>query len=114
MIEKYPCPCCSYLTMPEPPPGTYGICPVCGWEDDPVQFEDHGSGGGESRQSLGSKGELPPYWRRGRGVEGPGSHATEQRGAIAFLPRIMRNARLSSGPTVLSTAEPFQVASATG
>jgi hypothetical protein len=52
MIEKYPCPCCSYLTLPEPPPGTYAICPVCGWEDDPVQFEDPEYSGGANHISL--------------------------------------------------------------
>lgn len=26
--------------MDEPPPGTWLICEVCGWEDDPVQFAD--------------------------------------------------------------------------
>ena len=34
---RYPCPCCGYLTLSEPP-GSYGICPVCFWEDDPVQL----------------------------------------------------------------------------
>jgi hypothetical protein len=26
--------------LDEPPPGTYLICDVCGWEDDPIQFND--------------------------------------------------------------------------
>ena len=34
----YPCPCCGYLTMDEPP-GYYSICPVCFWEDDALQLE---------------------------------------------------------------------------
>jgi hypothetical protein len=38
--------------MEEPPPGTYEICPVCGWEDDPVQFRDPDNEGGANRVSL--------------------------------------------------------------
>ena len=34
----YPCPCCAHFTMPEAPPGTFDTCPVCGWEDDHIQF----------------------------------------------------------------------------
>lgn len=34
----YPCPVCGYLTFAEPP-GSYEICPVCGWEDDALQLE---------------------------------------------------------------------------
>ena len=29
----YKCPCCGFYTLPEEPPGTYDICPVCFWED---------------------------------------------------------------------------------
>ncbi|MEU8348640.1 CPCC family cysteine-rich protein [Streptomyces sp. NPDC048845] len=31
-----PCPCCGHLTLGET--GGYEICPVCCWEDDPVQL----------------------------------------------------------------------------
>jgi hypothetical protein len=48
----YPCPCCSYLTLPDPPPGTYFICPVCRWEDDNVQYNDVNYRGGANRVSL--------------------------------------------------------------
>ena len=34
----YPCPCCGYLTLTEPP-GSYDICPICFWEDDALQLE---------------------------------------------------------------------------
>jgi hypothetical protein len=34
--KKYPCPCCWYLTLEAEAPGTYELCPVCYWEDDPV------------------------------------------------------------------------------
>ena len=36
-VASFACPCCGYLTLQEEPPGTYAICPVCGWEDDDVQ-----------------------------------------------------------------------------
>ena len=31
--KLHPCPCCGYLTLNQPPPGTYLICPICCWED---------------------------------------------------------------------------------
>lgn len=34
----YPCPCCGHHVFAEPP-GSYEICPVCGWEDDALQLE---------------------------------------------------------------------------
>ena len=49
---RYPCPCCGYLTLPEPPPGTYEICEVCFWEDDAVQFDDPDYTGGANTVSL--------------------------------------------------------------
>jgi len=33
--STYPCPCCGYLVFTEPP-GSYDICSICFWEDDPV------------------------------------------------------------------------------
>lgn len=49
---KHACCCCGYLTLGEAPPGTYEICPVCGWEDDFVQFEDPDIEGGANQVSL--------------------------------------------------------------
>lgn len=40
MCECYPCVCCGFLTLAEPPPGTFEICSVCRWEDDNVQARD--------------------------------------------------------------------------
>ena len=50
--DKFICPCCGQKTMDEKPPGTYQICPVCGWEDDAVQFRDPDYRGGANMCSL--------------------------------------------------------------
>lgn len=50
--NRYPCPCCAFLTLPEKPPGTYAVCPVCYWEDDETQFHDSTYEGGANRVSL--------------------------------------------------------------
>ena len=34
------CPCCGYLTLPEGQPGSFEVCPICHWMDDPIQFAD--------------------------------------------------------------------------
>ncbi|MFW3897547.1 CPCC family cysteine-rich protein [Pseudomonas bharatica] len=49
---RYHCPCCEYLTFDESPPGTFEICPVCGWEDDDAQFRDPTYDGGANSVSL--------------------------------------------------------------
>jgi hypothetical protein len=46
----YPCPCCGHLVFAEPP-GSYDICPICFWEDDPVQLK-FPSIWGANKQSL--------------------------------------------------------------
>jgi hypothetical protein len=50
--RTYPCPCCRYPTLSEPPPGTFDICTICGWEDDNVQFDDPTFRGGANVESL--------------------------------------------------------------
>lgn len=47
----YPCPACGDVVFGEPP-GSYEICPICGWEDDAVQLANPTSGGGANRESL--------------------------------------------------------------
>lgn len=49
---RHACPCCGHLTLDEEPPGTYDICPVCCWEDDPVQYKDVDYEGGANQVSL--------------------------------------------------------------
>ena len=51
-MKKYACPCCGNMTLSEQPPGTYEICPICGWEDDEVQFNDPDYKGGSNQLSL--------------------------------------------------------------
>jgi hypothetical protein len=55
---RFACPCCDQLTLDEPPPGTWLICDVCEWEDDPVQFADIDYEGGANPVSLRQAGGL--------------------------------------------------------
>jgi len=52
VTEKFACPCCGHKTFSEKPNGTYNICPVCFWEDDPIQFKDPYYEGGANEVSL--------------------------------------------------------------
>jgi len=45
-----PCDCCGATVIHER--GTYEICPVCGWEDDPAQASDPDLAGGANDMSL--------------------------------------------------------------
>ena len=49
--KKYKCPCCGYYTF-EKKHHEYEICPVCYWEDDPVQKNDPTFKGGANHISL--------------------------------------------------------------
>lgn len=49
---NYKCPCCGFYTFEEEPDGTYYICPVCFWEDDPIQLQDETYEGGANHISL--------------------------------------------------------------
>ncbi len=40
------------MTLTEEPPGTFEVCPVCGWEDDDAQARDPDFAGGANRVSL--------------------------------------------------------------
>lgn len=51
IAARWPCPCCGYQVFTEPP-GSYEICPVCGWEDDLSQLRFAAEGGGANELSL--------------------------------------------------------------
>ena len=47
----FKCPVCGQYTF-QSGPGSYEICPVCGWEDDKAQYKDPNLKGGANRFSL--------------------------------------------------------------
>jgi hypothetical protein len=49
--RRYTCACCGHITL-EDSPGSFDICKVCFWEDDPVQLLDPWYGGGANGPSL--------------------------------------------------------------
>jgi len=49
---QYACLCCGFLTLSQPPGGTYELCPVCYWEDDQIQASDPHYQGGANKPSL--------------------------------------------------------------
>lgn len=51
MSASHPCVACGFLVFDEPP-GSFAICPVCGWEDDNVQAADPHYQGGANGISL--------------------------------------------------------------
>lgn len=48
---RFTCPCCGYRSLPQLP-GSYEICKVCFWQDDPVQLLDPSFRGGANRSSF--------------------------------------------------------------
>ena len=45
-----PCPCCGYRTLREV--RCWEICPICFWEDDPLQSDEPAYAGGANDESL--------------------------------------------------------------
>jgi hypothetical protein len=54
--EHVACPCCGYHTLGEE--RQWEVCPVCWWEDDPVQFDDPDFRGGANVRSLNEAKDL--------------------------------------------------------
>jgi hypothetical protein len=52
MPERWPCPCCGFLTLPEEPPGSLDLCQVCFWQDDSVGFAEPWHAVGANHISL--------------------------------------------------------------
>lgn len=50
-LNKY-CPCCGYDSFDSKDRLQYSICPICFWEDDPIQFNEPEYEGGANRVSL--------------------------------------------------------------
>lgn len=50
MAAKYLCACCGQKTLEYEE--FYEICPICGWEDDPLQRDKPDYGGGANQMSL--------------------------------------------------------------
>jgi hypothetical protein len=49
--SPFPCPCCGYRIF-RGAPGSFEICGICNWEDDPVQLLDPAYAGGANRMCL--------------------------------------------------------------
>jgi len=49
---KFACSCCGYKTFSHKPNGSYDICEVCYWEDDPIQLEKPDYKDGANPMSL--------------------------------------------------------------
>ncbi len=49
-MKKYECPVCGNLTLDRK--RAYEDCDICGWEDDPIQFDDPDLEGGANAESL--------------------------------------------------------------
>jgi hypothetical protein len=50
-VPRSPCPCCGHLVHDDGP-GSSLICPVCFWEDDPLQLRWPHYAGGANKVSL--------------------------------------------------------------
>lgn len=51
-MEKFKCVCCGNKTMEHSDPLYHDICPVCFWENDPIQNENPDYAGGANRVCL--------------------------------------------------------------
>lgn len=64
-MRLFPCPCCGYRVFQEGP-GSYDICPICGWEDDLSQLRFPRTGGAnkvsliDGQRNFATYGESDP------------------------------------------------------
>lgn len=49
---KFYCDCCGYNTLSEKPNGSYQICKICYWKDDPIQSDKPDYERGANKVSL--------------------------------------------------------------
>ena len=52
MNNDFPCVCCGFITRSDSSNDDYDICPVCFWENDPIQNENINSNVGANAVSL--------------------------------------------------------------
>lgn len=71
---KYPCPICGYYSFNEPP-GSYGGCRFCGWEDDSTQLLYPMWATGANEISLY---EYQQCWLAGKDAHFAGCHSDDR------------------------------------
>ena len=89
---RFPCQCCGSLTRLRAKHGTWDICPVCRWQDDPLQAADADYAGGANRLCLREHGEnyhrgFCP-WPRDAGVPKIGGNPQIDAGGGADVPPV--------------------------
>ncbi|PSH21606.1 hypothetical protein B7R74_09955 [Yersinia pseudotuberculosis] len=62
MSDEYSCPCCGSKTIDNL--GDYEICPICKWEDDPIQSKKPDYVGGANKMSLNEAKEADKQGRK--------------------------------------------------
>lgn len=63
--KPHKCPICGRCEFPYS--GSYDVCPVCGWEDDPVQEKEPDFPAGANEYSLNEyKAKYESGWRPDR------------------------------------------------
>ena len=59
--KKFVCVCCGYYTLESEDPLSYDICPVCFWEQDPIQQNNPNFTGGANTVSLNQAKKIIYY-----------------------------------------------------
>lgn len=62
-VDSYLCPVCGKYTFEDA--GGYDICPICGWEDDPVQYDYPDEDNCSNKMSLNDARKI---WASGRKI----------------------------------------------